>query len=513
MLRFKEFMTEARLERHEYIQKLVDRHGKGMSFDHDPQNRHLFNARQGNWDNETSRWKPETDQAKIHGYAVHHTIGDIHEHDPDKKRGTNTDWMINQYKKGHYRHEDLGRVQTQVERFTQLKHTLPGDQRDLNRYTLNPSNEPKKLSLHGVLRQKEEHDKLYPDGPHFSHPDAKEVPGSYDRSKLKVFELTTHAAARAYRNSCGHPDNSDGWCTGWKSPEHYDNYKNDGPIYGAESREKHVDGEHHEWVKYQLHFPSQQFMDKDDTSADPRQIVKRNPEFRKVHFDYRHKGKPDDDGGDQMSGRGSVMPFLNDIGRNNMIEHDIENGETDHLRSHMAYYPTYFKSSHIHQMIDHPEIKDSKQTMRTITKLPHLKQEHIDKVMGDIIKMHEEGKSNNTWGEGWKTPEAMSRAEPFVHITQNAEHLHWFHKNSQDADRSYGEKHVAGSRLYNSWGQIPEIPERERNKDGYQRMAVAHHVWSKEAERIPSNTSRERFTKYHKDMQAHYTKLYHESDS
>lgn len=490
MKSFKQFIIEQKLQRHEYIAKLANQHAN-LSMDHDQFNPHFHSER---WNSETQKQEP-FDKEDATRYARHRTIGDIADFDPDKKSNSNTQWMIRQYSKGHYKHEDLPRVSSQIDYFHKIKHRLPKTERDINQYTLNPQKEPKKKSLVQAINSQKEYDKEYPEGEHFSHPQAKEVPGDYDRSKLKVFHLTTHAAAKGFRDSCKHEDNTGGWCTGWNSSENFNNYHAKGPIYGIELKQQHPDG-HHEWKKYQFHFPTESFMDKDDRYVNTYDLTENHPELKKVRWNFNDsEGTP--------AKAETISPFLSDRAIKLNIEHAAETGNHKDFEHYLTHHPEHINSSHIHSLLDsyeHNKNIDPSFITKRVFRHPATTQEHINR----FWDMHKD-----EWKSYYTTPNIFRRhAEDsfgdMVQHTKNPEHLKWFYNHSRDV-RAYGNKHIAGVRLHNEYGIIPH-DEKIKTKQDHLLKAEDHDYWADESAHVPSLRTRQTFTNFHKMMSDYHRK-------
>lgn len=196
-------------------------------------------------------------------------IGHIMSHDPDQLKYSNSEWMTNQYHKGHYRQEDLPRIRNHVSKFHEIKKDF--ENKDLNSYSL--SNEPGKQSLQDAIKGKEIHNQTFPDGPRFEgHPGATKIHD--DGMGTTIHTLDTHEAGRAARASCGHEDESGGWCFGWKRSTHFDNYHSQGPIHLIQTPDNR---------KYAFHGPSNQFMDKDDKRVDSGEFFKK---YEKVSTEF-----------------------------------------------------------------------------------------------------------------------------------------------------------------------------------------------------------------------------------
>lgn len=130
----------------------------------------------------------------------------------DRDRHPYTQYMVNQYKKKNFKIEDLERVRNSIADFHEYKHKL--EKKDINQYP-HYLDAAKAVSDH-FAAQKAKDDK-FPDGPRFEgHKGATLV---HDDGKgTTIHQLNTHAAGRAARASCGHEDETGGWCFGWKKP-------------------------------------------------------------------------------------------------------------------------------------------------------------------------------------------------------------------------------------------------------------------------------------------------------
>lgn len=243
----------------------------------------------------------------------HAVIDHLASHDPTHLNGNkNTEWMVNQYKKGHMRLEDGPRVGGIIKKFHTAKAALPN--KDLNSYTLDSKKEPKKIDIHDVLNKHEEHNASFPDGPRFEgHPGAKLI---HDDGKgTTVHILHSHAAGRAARDSCGHSDESGGWCFGWKKSEHFDSYSRQGPIHILQTPDNR---------KHAIHLQSNQIMDIHDRDVPAEHLLKKYPQISQVKS-FKEQGV-------------SSLDFLNKQEKNEVL--------TKHLKTALESPPHEHRYEH-----------------------------------------------------------------------------------------------------------------------------------------------------------------------
>ena len=380
-------------KRYDFLQKKY----ADISFDHDV-----------NSDTKTTTFKPD--------YLLQRVMG----HDPDQKKFSNSDWMMSQYHKGHYKQEDLPRIQGQVSKFHEMKHDFPS--KDLNSYTLNQDKEPKKHDLVSHLRSKQAHNDQFPDGPRFEgHPGAEKI---HDDGKgTTVHVLHTHEAGRAARASCEHDDESGGWCFGWKSPGHFNSYSKQGPIHLIQTPDN---------KKHALHFPSGQLMDKDDGEVHADDLVKKYPSLVGARLDTTNHT-------DEPNSMDHVMPFLSERGKKYRIEYDFEAGDESPIQYHEENHPELITKANTHEAMQH--YKNGTIRGALVAKLPHLTQDHIDTIWD-----HERDPSR---------PNRVSAVHmDLMHKTMNPNHLsHILHADN----RSDMDKDGAGERLHREFGKIPPI--------------------------------------------------------
>ena len=159
--------------------------------------------------------------------------------------------------------EDLYKVTDDLTKFERFKNRLPQDMRDINRLT--PS------SLYDAVK---DFDLTLATTTKSERKSAPVHPGSkllYDGPTWRVIEIKDKGAI-GKEAACFYGGNQQEtrWCTSAPGLSYFDRYIKDGPLYvvykSADTDVSPETGLPKE--RYQFHFPSNQFMDKDDRSID-----------------------------------------------------------------------------------------------------------------------------------------------------------------------------------------------------------------------------------------------------
>jgi hypothetical protein len=184
--------------------------------------------------------------------------------DPSPKK-TNTQWVINQYRKTRIRQEDRDRVGQALQHFERFKPRL--EKKDINQYgslsDLEDAVEPH-AAAGGPVSKKEEKKAVKLEGADVVH----------DANGLRVIHTKTHAANQLYGKGTK-------WCTTMESPYHFNNYSKDGPLY-----QLHFNGGE---KKYQFHFESGQYADEKDHTHPVLDLIAKHPEIKNVQaFKGKH---------------------------------------------------------------------------------------------------------------------------------------------------------------------------------------------------------------------------------
>jgi len=366
------------------------------------------------------------EMSDLHSKKPDNIIDLVMSHDPDQKKHSNSQWMLNQYKSKNFRQEDLPRIKGHIEKFHSLKKELPSQ--DLNAYTLNQETHPKKMNLVDHLRSQEHHNESFPDGPRFEgHPGATKM---FDDGKgTTIHSLDTHEAGRAARDSCGHDDESGGWCFGWKKPTHFNDYSEQGAIHLIQTPDNR---------KFAIHFPSAQLMDKDDGEVKPSDLVKKYPSLKGARF------YPSDHDDERMK-----WAFHTDLAKKHATEHAFEAGD-DKVMAHIEdNNPELIKPHHVEQAMEH--YRNGILHPQSIIHLPHFKQEHMD----EIWENEKKGKQPHFY---------IRDLAEFVPHTNNRDHLHQFYTESNKVDVGHVHtRHLAGSRLYHEFGETPPLIKNKKS--------------------------------------------------
>lgn len=179
--------------------------------------------------------------------------------DPTSKK-LYTSWIVNRYKNKDFRQEDSPRIHTALSHFDRYKSKL--EEKDINKYqSLNSLEDAVAPHVGSFASKSEEVKAVKDDG-------ADKI---YDSPTLSVHKIKTHDAACLYGANTK-------WCTASKGNTGiFDSYNKQGPLFVAIDKTTNK--------KYQLHFPTNQYMKEDDTpiSTDGIQgVVKKMPELANV---------------------------------------------------------------------------------------------------------------------------------------------------------------------------------------------------------------------------------------
>jgi hypothetical protein len=194
-----------------------------------------------------------------------------------KKTGGYVQWMINQIKrlrpegvgKSKNPHpiemffEDLYKVKDDLTKFERFKGQLPEDKRDINKLTSDELYDlVKDFSLEKATTTKAERKDAK-----YNHPGGEfvlETP-EYVLTKIERQDELGKEAACFY----GGNNKETRWCTSAPGLTYFERYIKDGPLYQIFDKSSEVSPETGLPSKrYQFHFPSNQFMDKDDRQID-----------------------------------------------------------------------------------------------------------------------------------------------------------------------------------------------------------------------------------------------------
>jgi len=163
--------------------------------------------------------------------------------------------------------EDLEKTKRDLRKYDKFKHTFPQEKRDINKLTSKELFDlVKDLKLDktkGTKQDKEEAVKTY------------EYPGGkvdFKSSKWTVIKISDTGelgknAACFYGGYQEHDEGESNWCTSAPGLNYFKNYIKDGPLYVIlpnESGGKIGTKTKLPTERYQFHFPSSQFMDRDD---------------------------------------------------------------------------------------------------------------------------------------------------------------------------------------------------------------------------------------------------------
>jgi hypothetical protein len=238
----------------------------------------------------------EKDESHIEHSPIDHIVDRLADGDPAKDK-KHLNHIVTWYHRRQFRAEDVGDEDSHREHpnWNTVHGTLKAFSDSKNKEHFpdiqNPQNQ--KQMLKGTSLKSYNHmsfpefrthvhkqlglDKVN-EGP-FEHSDAKQV---FEKEGTKINHIQSKQAA-IHLNKCTGVK----WCTGWEGPDNmYNHYAKDGKIYHIHTN----DGSH-----YQVHLPSHQFMDKENSPVDPKDIAEKHPELRhfKPFHDYSSKDEQD----------------------------------------------------------------------------------------------------------------------------------------------------------------------------------------------------------------------------
>jgi lambda repressor-like predicted transcriptional regulator len=177
-------------------------------------------------------------------------------------------WIANQYNKGQFRLEDKPRIKTALERFIQAKSRL--QEKDIGRYDFHQLEDAMEKIFNPDVGKQE-----------IQTTDTFEIPNEI-KDKVEVLyngPLGLLTVPKSKKASCI-LGSSTRWCTAATDYNYFSIYNRSGPLYIWRDK----NGE-----KYQFHFPSNQYMDKQDRSISKelmRYFSNEHPILKKL-FDLR----------------------------------------------------------------------------------------------------------------------------------------------------------------------------------------------------------------------------------
>jgi Leucine-rich repeat (LRR) protein len=175
--------------------------------------------------------------------------------------------------------EDLFKVNGDLKKFTKYKQYFPQDKRDINRFA-NPTELFNFLSEFQLpekkqkeIEKKELKKEIRKEREGFSHPGAKiEFTGDkWTVVKIEGVDEKAQEAASWYGGFYDYDNGESRWCTSPPNSSYFRTYAKDGPLYvilsndetGAVGKRTGLPQ-----LRYQFHFPSNQFMDRADHRVD-----------------------------------------------------------------------------------------------------------------------------------------------------------------------------------------------------------------------------------------------------
>ncbi len=350
MLNFKSFLLEGPEER---LKFLKEKYKDGIDTSHDTSAKH---------------------------FHVPQIIDHIAQHDPSPKK-TNTQWMVDQYRKKNYLMKDLPKIKSNLDHFE--KHKLKLANKDIGSYKT-----PQHLQ-----------DAVVP------HTGIDTGHGSYlihNNNGLSVHRIETHQGA------CHHGTGTD-WCTSKKNSVglgHFDHYNAKGPLY--------IVHDQHSGGKYQFHFENDEFRDVGDNIKTLPEVVNKIPELRNVQEFKNHPSKhrvefehPHETHQRVDKELDKALAVHKDIRKKQLLSDIHQNMAYDIPEIHkkiMSHYDTHIKDHHdaarIERSLIHSDhlTQDQKahiwrnttdsfvKTTAIVHALPHEKDEYINKTIDEIKK-------------------------------------------------------------------------------------------------------------------------------
>jgi len=151
--------------------------------------------------------------------------------------------------------EDLYKVTEDLQKFDRFKSQIPQEKRDINRITSTDElyELTKQFSLEQATTTKAER----------VLQDAEMV---YDGPNWEILVPKTKEA------SCHYGANTR-WCTAGSNNNYFEHYSKDGPLYIITNKKDYTD-------KYQFHFESNQFMDKEDRNVSLSPFLNERPDLK-----------------------------------------------------------------------------------------------------------------------------------------------------------------------------------------------------------------------------------------
>lgn len=189
--------------------------------------------------------------------------------------------------------EDLYKVTNDLLKYERFKNRLPQDLRDINKLTPETLyDNVKDFSLEKTKASKEEKKEA---SRTYEHPGGKVVFRGKDWTVVEISDtgqLGKDAACFYGGNQLEPQKGETRWCTSAPGLTWFDRYIKDGPLYVVipnQAKKFNKDLEYGEKsglpaLRYQFHFPSNQFMDPDDRQIDLVQFLNTNEEGLKEFF-------------------------------------------------------------------------------------------------------------------------------------------------------------------------------------------------------------------------------------
>jgi len=209
---------------------------------------------------------PEHQQKVAHAIVDHFAT----KADPTKDKAY-TPWIMKRYKQQAFRQEDHPRIKQALTDFHTHKNKLQN--KDINSYKKLSDVEGAVAPHLGTVSKKEEARTVKHEGADLIHSE-----NGVTVHKLKTKEAACHYGAGTK------------WCTAaTKGDNYFDHYHKQGPLYVVHTPEipEHTKPgakwqPHESAAKYQFHFQSNSFMDKNDDPVDLHDLTTKHPELKNV---------------------------------------------------------------------------------------------------------------------------------------------------------------------------------------------------------------------------------------
>jgi hypothetical protein len=232
--------------------------------------------------------------------------------DKIKKAGEYVNWIVKQYlslqpedveygspqferalkQKQELFFEDLYKTTEDLEKFDRFKGRLPQEMRDINSLNINSLFDAvREFSLEKTKASKEEKKQA---ATTYEHPGGEVIFRGQEWTVVKINDtgqIGKDAACFYGGNQLRSGKGETNWCTSAPGLDYFNRYIKDGPLYVVIPNKEMsfyksdlTKGEQSGLpaLRYQFHFPSNQFMDPDDRQIDLIKFLNENPELKEI---------------------------------------------------------------------------------------------------------------------------------------------------------------------------------------------------------------------------------------